>query len=265
LTRQFSIRRTRRSDSNLYAFLIRYVIRSNERLFADTPDTSNLVHPCRPTVSCTAEIVAPGNLEIEAGALDSKVPGGTAHVVSFPLLVELSLTRIVELQVGSNGYTLVDAGSSARYFDNVYAGPKLHFHDQGDLWPSLALSAQIALPTFEAAGYARHDDVFLTAFASKDVGSFHFDWNVGALFWGIEGQPAAQAFTALALSPTLPAPFGAALEGYCFSDASPLAPRDGGLRIAWTVTARSWLVFDAGADLGFFPSTRAFSFFLARR
>lgn len=154
-------------------------------MLADTPDASDLVHPCRPTVSCTADIIAPGSLEVEAGAL----------------------------------------------------------YSQADLWPSLALSAQIALPTFQEQGYVRHDDVFVTAFASKDVGAFHFDWNVGALFWGVEGSPAAQAFTALALSPSLPKPFGAALEGYYFSNAAPLAPRDAGIRAAGTVAARAFSLF----------------------
>jgi hypothetical protein len=229
---------------------------------AGWPDASDQVHPCRPTVSCTADIVSPGSLEAEAGALYSRIASGTAQALSFPFLLKLTLTRLFQLQVGSNGYTFVDTDPSAHYLDNVYVGPKLHLHDQGDFWPSLALSAQVALPTFEAQGYARHDDVFVTAFASKDVGWLHFDWNVGALFWGVEGSPATQAFTALALSPSLPAPFGCAVEGYYFSDAAPLAPRDGGVRVAGTVAARSWLVFDVGGDVGFFPSTRAFSLFL---
>jgi hypothetical protein len=60
----------------------------------------------------------------------------------------------------------------------------------------------------------------------------------------------------------LPAPFGVTLEGYVFSDAPPVAPRDGGIRGAIGVTTRAWLVFDFGADAGFLPSTREYSAFV---
>jgi hypothetical protein len=227
----------------------------------DWPDARDQAHPCRPTVSCTADIVAPGRLEVEAGAMYSSVAGGAAHLLSFPVLLKQTFTPLVQLQVGSNGFTFALARPSFRYFDNAYFGPKLHLLGQGDAWPSLAISAQLSLPTFAAEGYARDDDVFVTGYASKDVGFLHIDWNIGALFWRVDASTSTQAFTALALSPSLPAPFGAAIEGYWFSDASPVAPRDGGVRIAGNVSARSWLVFDLGGDVGFFPSTRAYSFF----
>jgi hypothetical protein len=226
------------------------------------PDSTDQAHPCRPTVSCTADIVAPGRLEVEGGMLGERVSGGTARVVSFPVLLKLSLTRLVQLQVGSNGYTLIDSGPQARYLDNVFFGPKLHLHDQGDVWPSLAISAQASLPTFTADGYARHEDAFVSAFASKDVAFLHVDWNVGALAWALDASPVVQGFSALAVSPSLPAPLGVAVEGYYFSDGGPLAPRDGGVRAALSVTARPWLVVDAGGDAGFFPSTRSASIFV---
>jgi hypothetical protein len=233
-----------------------------QAVFADLPDTDDQVHPCRPTISCTADITAPGRLEVEAGGLYASAAG---HTLSFPILLKLSLTPLVQLQVGSNGYTLVngvDGAAPARYLDNVFLGPKLHLHDQGGLWPSLALSAQVSVPTFGADGHARLDDLFATAFASKDFAFVHVDWNVGALVWRVNDSPVTQAFTALALSASLPAPFGAAIEGYYFSNAAPLAPRDGGIRAVANVTARSWMVLDVGADVGFFPSTRAYSLFL---
>src|SRR5262249_957127 len=131
-----------------------------------------------------------------------------------------------------------------------------------DVWPSLAFSAQASVPTFRASGYVQHTDAFLTAFASKDLAFVHADWNAGALVWGLDASPVVQAFTALALSPSLPAPLGATVEAYYFSDAAPLAPRDGGVRAYVSLTARPWLVFDAGGDAGFFPATRAFRGFV---
>jgi len=70
-----------------------------------------------------------------------------------------------------------------------------------------------------------------------------------------------EPFTALALSTSPVPPFGFALEGYAFADARSYAARDGGVRGAVTLTPRPWLVFDFGGDVGWFPSTHAFSLF----
>jgi Putative MetA-pathway of phenol degradation len=225
---------------------------------ASWPAEGDLARPCRPTVSCTADIAAPGVFEAEVGGAYSSAR--QAHVGTFPLLLKQTFTPLLQIQVGSNGYTETgDSGPppSDRYLDNVFVGPKLHLRDQGDVWPSLAVSAQASLPTFRADGYSRNDDAFFTAYASKDVAFVHIDWNVGVDVWRVNEAPSTQAFTALALSAAPWAPFGIAAEGYYYSDASPLAPRDGGVRGALSVTARSWLVADLAGDVGFYPSTRA--------
>lgn len=227
----------------------------------DWPNATDQAHPCRPTVSCTADIVGPGRLEVEGGVQYSGNADGSSRAFAAPFLLKQSFTRFVQLQVGSNGYTFVPGAPSAKYLDNLIVGPKLHLHDQGDLWPSLAVSAQWSLPTFQEEGYPRQNDVFVTAYASKDVSFLHFDWNVGGLFWAVDETPASQVFTALAVSPSLPSPFGVAFEGYYFSDAPPVAPHDGGVRIAGSLTPRPWLVMDIGGDMGFFPSTRAVTLF----
>lgn len=41
-----------------------------------------------------------------------------------------------------------------------------------------------------------------------------------------------------------------------------MAPRDGGFLFAFSHSPRTWLTFDVGGDLGFFPSTRAYSVFV---
>jgi hypothetical protein len=225
----------------------------------DLPNAHDAAHPCRPTVSCTAELTTPGTLELEEGTLFSHL-GGEALSATAPLLVKQTLTTWLQLQIGSNGYTVL-ARPPAHYLDNLYFGPKLHLLDQGKIAPSVALAAQLGLPTFDAAGYARHDDAFFTAFASKDIGALHVDWNVGAYVWGIDAGTQTQWFTALALSTAVSSVVGVALEGYGFTDAPPLASRDGGVRAAVSFTLRPWLVADAGGDVGFFPSTRVYSLF----
>jgi hypothetical protein len=227
---------------------------------AALPDARDTAHPCRPTVSCTADLSAPGSLEVEAGGLFTRADPRNS-VWSLPFLVKQTFTPLFQLQVGSNGYTASRGDAPARYFDNVYVGPKLHLVDQGAIMPSLAITALASFPMPEQDGYARHDDAFFTGHASKDVGVVHGDFNAGVYLWQLESSPLAQGFTALALSTSLPPPFGVALEGYVFSDAPPVAPRDGGVRGAVSLTPRPWLIFDFGGDIGFYPSTRAFSLF----
>jgi hypothetical protein len=229
----------------------------------EPPREADSARPCRPTVSCTADIVAPGTLEAELGAFHSKL-GGDDKLWAYPFLLKQSFTRLLQLQVGSNGYTVVHSSPNvpvSRHFDNLIVGPKLHLADQGSLLPSLALTGQASLPVF-ATG---NDGAFFTGHASKDIGPIHIDWNVGLDVWwggGGGGDPAAQPFSALALSASPTPPFGVALEGYVFGDAQPYAARDGGIRAAVTLTPRPWLVFDFGGDGGWFPSTHAYSLFV---
>src|SRR5213593_3171815 len=76
--------------------------------------------PCRPSVSCTADLVPPGTLEIEAGYLGRRVPpGGFIHAE--PILFKLTTFEWLQLQLGGNG-KLVTTGqveSQARYLDDI--------------------------------------------------------------------------------------------------------------------------------------------------
>ena len=228
---------------------------------SDLPDARDHALPCRPTISCTADITAPGTLEIEAGWQASRLPDRTRQW-SYPFLLKQTLTKWFQLQAGSNGLTTTRGEVPSQYFDDVVVGAKLHLHDQGDLSPSLAITGQLGIPTFEADDYQRVYDAFLIGHASKDISWLHVDWNVGVNLWRIEQSPLAQGFTALALSTSLPPPFSIAVEGYAFTDAAPLASHDGGIRAAVGMTPRPWLVFDIGGDAGFFPSTRAYTVFV---
>jgi hypothetical protein len=207
--------------------------------------------PCRPTVSCTADFATPGTLEVEAGYQAAQaVPATTTTNV--PFLLKQTITKLFQLQLGSNGYTAVRGATRSDYVDNLLLGAKLHLADQGRFSPSIAITALISAPTVNA---------FVTAHASKDIGPIHADLNLGVLAWGLDATPTSQALAAFALSTSLPPPFGIALETYYFSDSAPVALRDGGVRLAITATPKPWLVFDFGGDVGFFPSTRAFSLF----
>jgi hypothetical protein len=182
---------------------------------------------------------------------------------SFPFLAKLTLARFVQLQVGSNGYTTQFDGPSARYFDNLYAGLKLHLADQESVLPSLSLSGAVSFPILQPQqGYAPAEGALFIAYITKDFGPLHADLNLGANDFGIDSNPRAQEWVALALSMPLPPPFGIMVENYYFTDAAPFAGRDGGCLFALSTAARSWLIFDFGGDVGYFSTSRSYSTFV---
>jgi hypothetical protein len=228
---------------------------------AGWPEDGDRVLPCRPTIACTAELVPPGTLEIEAGGIYRHAASG-ARQRSLPFLLKLTLATWVQLQVGSNGYTVAQGDVPARFFDDAVLALKFHLTDHTKTRPALALSGAVSLPTVEGQqGYLRTYDAFFTGYASKDVGPVHGDLNVGLNLWRLEDRPLPQGFAAMAFSTDLPPPFGLMAEGYVFSNAAPVQARDGGFLFALTHAPRRWLMFDVGGDIGFFPATRAYSVF----
>jgi hypothetical protein len=79
------------------------------------------VLPCRPTVACTADIVAPGTVEVEAGWV---VRRGAATQHQTPLLLKMSLARWLQLQVAA-GATF----DERRTVDDLVVHAKLHVLD----------------------------------------------------------------------------------------------------------------------------------------
>ncbi len=216
--------------------------------------------PCRPTIACTADLVVPGALELEAGALYRRL-GDSGRQWTLPFLAKLTTTEWLQLQFGSNGYTVSHGDIRTNFQDDLEFGAKVHLLDQRALAPSLAFSALASIPTFRAPGYARTYDALFTLYGSKDLGPWHGDLNVGENLWRVEAKPRPQTFAAFALSRELISPFGVMVEVYGFSGALPIATRDGGFLFAISHSPKPWLMFDFGGDLGFFPAARKYSAF----
>jgi hypothetical protein len=197
---------------------------------------------------------------VEAGALFRRI-GATGRQWTFPVLAKLTVADWLQLQAGSNGYSVTRGDIPAQYFDDAQFGAKLHVLDQGRVIPSLAFSALASIPTFQGKGYLRTYDALFTAYVTKDMGPVHVDLNLGESLWKVQA-PRPQEWVALALSVNLPRPFGVMAEGYYFTDATPIATRDGGFLFAISHSPKQWLIFDCGADVGTFPSMRAYSLFV---
>jgi hypothetical protein len=225
------------------------------------PDEGTKTLPCRPTIACTADIVEPGDFEVEAGMLYRRLENGKQW--SFPVLAKLTIAKFAQVQLGTNGYTTQFDGPPARFFDAVSLGLKLHVVDQSRFVPSLSISAAAGAPVSRAQeGYVASDGAFFIAYVTKDFGPVHADLNLGLNDLGIDSSARTQQWAALALSVPLPPPFGAMVENYAFTDAQPFSARDAGCLFALSLTARPWLIFDFGGDVGYVPATRAFSSFV---
>ena len=231
---------------------------------ADLPADDTHVLPCRPTIACTADIVAPGVFELETGALYRHL-GSPGPVWTFPFLAKLTLAKWIQVQAGSNGFTQAIDPGVAQYLDDLTVTAKFHLTDADPhgATPSVSASAGFSFPaSTNQEGFAPTYDATFTAYASKDFGPIHADANLALELWRIDASATAQELATLALSLALPPPFGVMAEAYYFSPADPVATRDGGILFAVSHSPRPWLTFDAGGDVGYFPSTRSFSVFV---
>jgi hypothetical protein len=224
------------------------------------------VLPCRPTISCSADIVPPGALEIELGYAARRVrPDGFIHTQ--PLLLKLTVLSWLQLQAGTNGYVLTsgEVSRTLRYFDDISIGLKTHFFDQTDQAPSLAASAAVSVPSpyYRNKAFPFAYDASFWVYASKDFGPMHVDLNGGLNVWQFDvPQRSTQPFVSLAGTLTLPYGLGAMAETYWFDDGGPIALRDAGLLLAGSYAPDRRVMFDAGGDVSLYPSTRAYTLFV---
>jgi hypothetical protein len=231
---------------------------------ADFPEERHRVLPCRPTISCTADLVPPGSFEIEAGYYARRVPPA-GYVHDQPLLAKLTLFPWIQAQLGMNGavFTTGRVSRSARYLDDITFGAKIHFLDQHGWLPSMAVSASLSVPSWEPrTDFPWALDASFWAYLSKDVGRFHFDLNGGVNLWELDVLPRWQPFVSLASGYSFTKEWGALLETYVFATGGRITPEDGGVLSGLTYAPRPWIMLDAGIDVGFFQMIREYGFFL---
>jgi hypothetical protein len=218
--------------------------------FANASARADDVHvvPCRPTVSCTADLAPPGTLELELGYQAQRVDANGGVTQTTPFLIKLPLAHWIEVQLGDNGYTIA---TGQRYLDNLVAGAKLHLADQSGARPSVAITLAASIPTVAEEGYTRQTDLFVTAQASKDFGKLHVDANAGLYAWQLAGPVGYQPFVVIAGTYAVTSKRGLALEPHYLANAAPAESLDVGVLAAAEYAIRSWLVVDAAFEVTF--------------
>lgn len=226
---------------------------------ASAPDDSFRSRPCRPTVACTADIVAPGHVEVELGYLMRR---GEEVAHSTPFLIKVSLFPWLQLQAGGAGGVFV--GETQRFEDMFLLG-KLVLTSQTAALPAVSFSGAVSMPTASTVaveGAPPNYNTLFQLYITKEKGIVHGDLNLGLNLYQVNQEAVPmQLWAALAVSVGLPQSFTVTGELYAMNAAPPVAPKDGGFLVALAWAPKSYLIFDVGGDVGFFPEVRTVSVF----
>ncbi len=225
------------------------------------PGDSDKALPCRPTIACTADLVSPGTVELETGVLHQDLAGEGSRTQT-PWLAKFTLATWLQLQAAGNGFLSQQGSSAGPSADDIALGAKIHLVDQGAALPSLSVSAAFGIPASQDTGAVKRTyDAFFTGYATRDFGPVHADFNAGINLWHADAESLAQHWLALALSAAVSAEWTVMAETYYFTSANSFAAEDGGVLAAVSYAPHPWIVWDVGADLGYFPASRRSSVF----
>ena len=170
------------------------------------------VTPYRPSVSTPAQLPAPGQLELEFGALDSKLDD--SRRASLPYTLKLAFTPEWGVLVEGEGLVNQTGGGDPRargLGDTTLVLKRAFLVDDATAF-GLELGAKI--PTAKDSIGTGKSDYSLNGIFSRDLGSVHMDINLNLTRLGAVDPGAARTEQggALALSTPVSAVWGATAE-----------------------------------------------------
>jgi hypothetical protein len=216
------------------------------------PEGGQIVaNPNRPTISDPADITQVGIVEMEYGYTRTTVGGGRDNdlggLLKFAVLCDLEFRWTPD-----NFHNAVAGGATQNGVGDNWIGAQYRYHHQTRHIPTISFRYEVKIPTASPAkgfgsGATAHS---LTFMASKDIGKYHFDYNLGYLIAGHPARSYDRNYNlALAFSRALRGSLGITGEGYGQTkvDVSP-AFASALLALTYGVTPR--LVIDSGYDVG---------------
>jgi hypothetical protein len=207
------------------------------------------VQPERPTVATHAGTVAPGWVEVEAGAEFDRFDNGTRGT-SVPIVTKIGLASNLQLSVFGLG--VGPPGDSGIGFGDLAVGVKWRFLDKPGVLGRLAILPSVKVPTgsSESGTGTGTTDVSLLLISSHSLGPVSLDLNAGYTRRSGTGAVVPRNATVWTISFGGPATgrLGWAAELYGYPATS--GPAGGNAIVAVlagpTVQVRSWLVLDIG-------------------
>lgn len=194
--------------------------------------------PNRPTISTTAQPVAPGVLETEWG-----VDAAGSHQ-DINGLLKFGVSKNFELRFANNPFT---ADSGTHGFGDTALGFKYRFMQDSGHQPSMAVIYMAKVPTAEnVLGSGEMDHAFAWL-VSKDMGKHHLDFNLIANLLGRPQGGFDRAYLyALAWSRPLRGKWGATAEVSGVTSPNPYTSGSAQFLTSAIYTVRPRLVLDIG-------------------
>ncbi len=194
--------------------------------------------PNRPTISTTAQPVAPGVLETEWG-----VDAAGSHQ-DINGLLKFGVSKNFELRFANNPFT---ANSGTHGFGDTAVGFKYRFTQDSGHQPSVAVIYMAKVPTAEnVLGSGEMDHAF-ALLVSKDIGKDHLDFNLIANLLGrAQGGFDRDYLYALAWSRPLRGKWGVTAEVSGVTSPNPYTPGSAQFLASAIYTVRPRLVLDVG-------------------
>jgi hypothetical protein len=223
------------------------LLRIGQGLAAQAPDP-HAAQPERPTVATHAGTVAPGWLELEGG-LEVDRYADHQRGAAVPVLFKIGLASHLQLSVSTPAASAPGSGTLGA--GDASIGVKWRLADRAPILGRFAILPTLKLPSGSAAGAGTGTtDAGLLLISSHTLGPISLDINVGYTHRNGSGLTAPTTATLWTVSAGGPAAgavgWAAELYGY------PATAGPSGSRaivatlVGPTLTAKVWLVFDAG-------------------
>jgi hypothetical protein len=237
-------------------------IAASTRSAAQSPIDPHAVQPERPTVATHAGTVAPGWIEVEAGAEFDRFLDRT-HGASLPIVTKIGVASNVQMSIFGIG--IRPPGEHGLGFGDLGVGVKWRLFDKPGPLGRFAIQPGVTLPTgsSDAGTGTGTTDVGVLVISSHDLGPVALDLNAGYTRRSGNGAIAPRNATVWTISFGGPAAgsvgWVAELYGYPATSGPAGAASIVAVLFGPTLQLRRWLAFDAGAIIRLTgPQPRAF-------
>ena len=233
---------------------------------AAAPVDPHAAQPERPTVATHAYTVAPGWIEIEAGAQRQKA-GALADRLALPIVVKIGLGERFQLGVAPGWQREAEGGGAEAGITDLLVAVKWRLTEDAPVVGALAVQPAVSFPTGSAdSGRGSGKAAFnVLMISSHRFGPLSLDVNAGYTRLGGESASAPRDSTVWAVAAALPIAgrvgWAAEVYGYPGTSGPERKPSCGGLLTGPNFTVSSSLVLDAGAifDIEGFGGTSVYA------
>ena len=234
-------------------------------VFAQQPGQET-VSPDRPDVTNGAHLIAPGFVQIEAGAVHTR-NSAADHAFGSPIAARIGVRNWVEVAVGTDGLLSQSTGQTrVTGFGNVQLAAKLRLMAASDGQPLVSVLPAVMLPTASeekglGSGQADYTATLLTGADVGEHGHVDVNYGIGAIGAGSGQGRFAQHLVSISGSVAVNEHANPYLEVFWLSkqafDGGAIGATDAG--VVYTISRR--VAVDGGMQFGISHAAPAFAVF----